>query len=37
MNMTQKLSLKDQILILNSQNLTPTYLGLLHINNNIVT
>jgi hypothetical protein len=33
MNMIQKLSLKDQILVLNSQNLTLTYLGILHNNN----
>jgi hypothetical protein len=36
MNMNQKLRLKDKILILNSQTLTLTYLGILHIYNNIV-
>jgi hypothetical protein len=36
MNMIQKLRLKDNILILNSQTLTPAYLGILHIYNNIV-
>jgi hypothetical protein len=35
MNMIQKLSLKDYILILNSQNLTLTYFGILHSNTNI--
>jgi hypothetical protein len=36
MNMIQKLGLKDKILILNSQTLTLTYLGILFIYNNIV-
>jgi hypothetical protein len=36
MNMIQKLRLKDKILILNSQTMTVTYLGILHIYNNKV-